>query len=135
MVNFVEIDQICEWLKATTSVATVLSDRIYYWEPMNEVTDWIYLVINSISQVVNRVNKQALIEFRYIGYNENVRKKTLVDTAKIVADAIVTDDNSQLQQLGTFSFFKCVEWWDFRMFVDDKNRNLLIQDYIFYFIS
>jgi hypothetical protein len=47
MAKVVEIDQICEYLKATTSIATVLSDRIYYWEPMREQTG-IYLTINTV---------------------------------------------------------------------------------------
>ena len=82
MAKVVEIDQICEYLKATTSIATVLSDRIYYWEPMREQT-WIYLTINTVSQVINAVDKQALVEFRLIWHNENVRKKELVAISKL----------------------------------------------------
>lgn len=134
MAKVVEIDQICEYLKATTSIATVLSDRIYYWEPMREQT-WIYLTINTVSQVINAVDKQALVEFRLIGHNENVRKKELVAISKLLIDNLVTTNTFQVYKLWDFEVYKIREGGTYRMFVDDKNRNLLIQDFVFQFIN
>jgi len=134
MAKVVEIDQICEYLKATTSIATVLSDRIYYWEPMREQTG-IYLTINTVSQVINAVDKQALVEFRLIGHNENVRKKELVAISKLLIDNLVTTNSFQVHKLWDFEVYKIREGGTYRMFVDDKNRNLLIQDFVFQFIN
>lgn len=134
MAKVVEIDQICEYLKATTSIATVLSDRIYYWEPMREQT-WIYLTINTVSQVINAVDKQALVEFRLIGHNENVRKKELVAISKLLIDNLVTTNSFNVYKLWDFEVYKIREGGTYRMFVDDKNRNLLIQDFVFQFIN
>jgi len=134
MAKVVEIDQICDYLKATTSIATVLSDRIYYWEPMREQT-WIYLTINTVSQVINAVDKQALVEFRLIWHNENVRKKELVAISKLLIDNLVTTNSFQVYKLWDFEVYKIREGGTYRMFVDDKNRNLLIQDFIFQFIN
>jgi hypothetical protein len=134
MAKVVEIDQICEYLKATTSIATVLSDRIYYWEPMREQTG-IYLTINTVSQVINAVDKQALVEFRLIGHNENVRKKELVAISKLLIDNLVTTNSFQVYKLWDFEVYKIREGGTYRMFVDDKNRNLLIQDFVFQFIN
>jgi len=134
MAKVVEIDQICEYLKATTSIATVLSDRIYYWEPMREQT-WIYLTINTVSQVINAVDKQALVEFRLIWHNENVRKKELVAISKLLIDNLVTTNSFQVYKLWDFEVYKIREGGTYRMFVDDKNRNLLIQDFVFQFIN
>ena len=134
MAKVVEIDQICEYLKATTSIATVLSDRIYYWEPMREQTG-IYLTINTVSQVINAVDKQTLVEFRLIGHNENVRKKELVAISKLLIDNLVTTNSFQVYKLWDFEVYKIREGGTYRMFVDDKNRNLLIQDFVFQFIN
>ncbi len=134
MAKVVEIDQICDYLKATTSIATVLSDRIYYWEPMREQT-WIYLTINTVSQVINAVDKQALVEFRLIWHNENVRKKELVAISKLLIDNLVTTNSFQVYKLWDFEVYKIREGGTYRMFVDDKNRNLLIQDFVFQFIN
>lgn len=134
MAKVVEIDQICEYLKATTSIATVLSDRIYYWEPMREQT-WIYLTINTVSQVINAVDKQALVEFRLIWHNENVRKKELVAISKLLIDNLVTTNSFNVYKLWDFEVYKIREGGTYRMFVDDKNRNLLIQDFVFQFIN
>ena len=134
MAKVVEIDQICEYLKATTSIATVLSDRIYYWEPMREQTG-IYLTINTVSQVINAVDKQALVEFRLIGHNENVRKKELVAISKLLIDNLVTTNSFQVYKLWDFEVYKIREGGTYRMFVDDKNRNLIIQDFVFQFIN
>lgn len=134
MAKVVEIDQICDYLKATTSIATVLSDRIYYWEPMREQTG-IYLTINTVSQVINAVDKQALVEFRLIWHNENVRKKELVAISKLLIDNLVTTNSFQVYKLWDFEVYKIREGGTYRMFVDDKNRNLLIQDFVFQFIN
>ena len=134
MAKVVEIDQICEYLKATTSIATVLSDRIYYWEPMREQTGT-YLTINTVSQVINAVDKQTLVEFRLIGHNENVRKKELVAISKLLIDNLVTTNSFQVYKLWDFEVYKIREGGTYRMFVDDKNRNLLIQDFVFQFIN
>lgn len=134
MAKVVEIDQICDYLKATTSIATVLGDRIYYWEPMREQTG-IYLTINTVSQVINAVDKQALVEFRLIWHNENVRKKELVAISKLLIDNLVTTNRFQVYKLWDFEVYKIREGGTYRMFVDDKNRNLLIQDFVFQFIN
>lgn len=134
MAKVVEIDQICEYLKATTSIATVLSDRIYYWEPMREQTGT-YLTINTVSQVINAVDKQTLVEFRLIWHNENVRKKELVAISKLLIDNLVTTNSFQVYKLWDFEVYKIREGGTYRMFVDDKNRNLLIQDFVFQFIN
>ena len=133
MVHSIEIDQVVSYLKATSAVANIVSDRIFFWEPMREQT-WIYVVINSISQVVVYPDKQALVEFRIIGNNENVTKKQLADLANTISSVLVLTDTNKVYKFWTFNCYKVVEWWNFRMFVDDKNRNLLVRDYIFYFL-
>jgi hypothetical protein len=135
MAKSIQIDQICSYLKGLTStIGTVVSSRVYFWEPMREQT-WVYIVVNSISQVVDRVSKQALVEFRLVWHDENDSKKSLVDLANILTASLVTTDDIQKYAFGSFSVYKVVEWWDFRIFIDEKNRNLLIKDYIFYFLD
>lgn len=132
----IQLDKVCTYLKTlTTTLWTVVSDRIYFWEPMREQT-WPYIVLNSISQVIdNPVSKQALIEARIIGNDENVSKKQLVTIAWMLNDWLITTDTQSIYNLSWFDVYKIVEGWDFRIFVDDKNRNLLIKDFIFYFIN
>lgn len=134
MAQSIQIDQIVDFLKNTSTVATVVSDRIFFGEPMRE-QNWIYIIINSISQVVNAVDKQALVEVRLVGNDENVRKKQLVNLANIITDALVLTNTKQIYTLWSFKVYKIVEWGDFRIFVDDKNRNLLITTFVFYFLS
>lgn len=132
----IQLDKVCTYLKTlTTTLWTVVSDRIYFWEPMREQT-WPYIVLNSISQVIdNPVSKQALIEARIIGNDENVSKKQLVTIAWMLNDWLITTDTKSIYNLSWFDVYKIVEGWDFRIFVDDKNRNLLIKDFIFYFLN
>jgi hypothetical protein len=59
----------------------------------------IYLTINTVSQVINAVDKQALVEFRLIGHNENVRKKELVAISKLLIDNLVTTNSFQVYKL------------------------------------
>jgi hypothetical protein len=59
----------------------------------------IYLTINTVSQVINAVDKQALVEFRLIGHNENVRKKELVAISKLLIDNLVTTNSFQVHKL------------------------------------
>lgn len=134
MVVSIQIDQIVSYLKNTSSVANIVSDRIYYGEPMREQS-WTYIIINSISQIINPVSKQALVEFRIVWSNEWTTKKSLVDLANIITDSMCLTDTKQVYKLWNFEVYKIVEWWDFRIFIDEKNRNLLIKDYIFYFLS
>ena len=132
----IKLDKICWYLKWLTSTLwTVVSDRIYFWEPMREQT-WPYIVLNSISQVIDTpITKQALVEARIIWHDENDTKKSLVNIASILNDELITTDTLQLQSLNWFNVYKITEGWDFRMFIDDKNRNLLIKDFIFYFLN
>ena len=132
----IELDKICWYLKWLTSTLwTVVSDRIYFWEPMREQT-WPYIVLNSISQVIDTpITKQALVEARIIWHDENDTKKSLVNIASILNDELITTDTLQLQSLNWFNVYKIIEGWDFRMFIDDKNRNILIKDYVFYFLN
>ena len=132
----IKLDKICWYLKWLTSTLwTVVSDRIYFWEPMREQT-WPYIVLNSISQVIDTpITKQALVEARIIWHDENDTKKSLVNIASILNDELITTDTLQLQSLNWFNVYKIIEGWDFRMFIDDKNRNLLIKDYVFYFLN
>jgi len=132
----IKLDKICWYLKWLTSTLwTVVSDRIYFWEPMREQT-WPYIVLNSISQVIDTpITKQALVEARIIWHDENDTKKSLVNIASILNDELITTDTLQLQSLNWFNVYKIIEGWDFRMFIDDKNRNILIKDYVFYFLN
>jgi len=132
----IKLDKICWYLKWLTSTLwTVVSDRIYFWEPIREQT-WPYIVLNSISQVIDTpITKQALVEARIIWHDENDTKKSLVNIASILNDELITTDTLQLQSLNWFNVYKITEGWDFRMFIDDKNRNLLIKDFIFYFLN
>ena len=132
----IKLDKICWYLKWLTSTLwTVVSDRIYFWEPMREQT-WPYIVLNSISQVIDTpITKQTLVEARIIWHDENDTKKSLVNIASILNDELITTDTLQLQSLNWFNVYKIVEGWDFRMFIDDKNRNILIKDYVFYFLN
>ena len=102
---------------------------------MREQT-WPYIVLNSISQVIDTpITKQTLVEARIIWHDENDTKKSLVNIASILNDELITTDTLQLQSLNWFNVYKIVEGWDFRMFIDDKNRNILIKDYVFYFLN
>ena len=131
MVKSIELDQIVDGLKNTSSISNIVSDRVFFWEPMYE-QDWQYIVLNSVSQIVDRVSKQALIEVRIIWNDENVLKRDLVKTANTITDVLVSENP---KTFWTFQYYKCVEWGGFRIFVDDKNRNILIKDFIFYFLS
>jgi len=130
----IQLDKVCTYLKTLTStLGTVVADRIYFWEPMREQS-WPYIVLNSISQVIdNPVTKQSLIEARIVWHDENDTKKSLVTIAWMLDTALITTETHQLYNLSWFSVYKIVESWTFKMFIDDKNRNLLIKDYIFYF--
>jgi len=132
----IKLDKICWYLKwLTKTLWTVVSDRIYFWEPIREQT-WPYIVLNSISQVIDTpITKQALVEARIIWHDENDTKKSLVNIASILNDELITTDTLQLQSLNWFNVYKITEGWDFRMFIDDKNRNILIKDYVFYFLN
>ena len=50
-------------------------------------------------------------------------------------DNLVTTNSFQVYKLWDFEVYKIREGGTYRMFVDDKNRNLLIQDFVFQFIN
>ena len=131
MVNkSIEIDKVVSYLKGVSSIDTLVSDRIYFGEPMHEVSpDWVYIVVNVVSQNADVVNKMARLEFRFIWPSENTTKKQLIDIQNLTTDSIVYMPN-------IISWvYKVVEWGTFQAFVDEKNRNMLIKDYLFYFLS
>jgi nucleoside-triphosphatase THEP1 len=64
-----------------------------------------------------------------------VRKKELVAISKLLIDNLVTTNSFQVHKLWDFEVYKIREGGTYRMFVDDKNRNLLIQDFVFQFIN
>jgi hypothetical protein len=64
-----------------------------------------------------------------------VRKKELVAISKLLIDNLVTTNSFQVYKLWDFEVYKIREGGTYRMFVDDKNRNLLIQDFVFQFIN
>lgn len=132
----IELDKVCNYLKTlTSSLGVLVSDRIYFWEPMNEQT-WPYIILNSISQVIdNPITKKALIEVRILWHDENDTKKSLVNIASVLNNALITTDTNSLYNLSWFEVYKIIEGWDFRIFIDEKNRNLLIKDYVFYFLN
>lgn len=135
-IMLIQLDKVCTYLKTCSSLATLVSDRIYFGEPMREQT-WPYIVLNSISQIVwdTTITKQALIEARIIGHDENDTKKSLVTIASALNDELITTYTNELYTLSWFEVYKIIEGWDFRIFIDEKNRNLLIKDYVFYFLS
>lgn len=130
----IELDKVCTYLKLS-ALSSLVSNRIYFWEPMKEQT-WPYIILNSISQVIdNPVSKKALIEARIVWHDENDTKKSLVTIAWLLNTVLITTETNQLFNLSWFDVYKIIEGSDFRIFVDEKNRNLLIKDYVFYFIN
>ena len=133
--SYFQIDWIVDYLKATSTVHTFVEDRIFYWEPMREQTKD-YIVINQVSQIIETtVSKQALIEIRIISWDENTRKKTLLSILDSVTNSLVLTPTNATYTLWTQTVYKIVEAWWFDLLVDDKNRNVLIKDYVFYFLS
>jgi len=134
MTKSVQIDKIVDFLKATSTVATIVSDRVFFGEPMREQS-WVYIAVSPVSEVRELVNKQALVEIRLVWNDENVRKKQLIDLINIITDEITTTDTNQTFNFNWFVCYKVVEAWGFDLLVSDKNKNILIKDYIFYFLS
>jgi len=127
-----KIENIVSYLKSVSAITNLVWQRIYYWEPMREQTGP-YIIINQVWQnIVDTVTKSALLEIRIVWNDENVTKKQLVNIIDIVESYIITT-NSYQKYIDTT--FKIVEWWSFEILVDSKNRQLLIKNYIFYFLS
>jgi hypothetical protein len=128
----IQIPNIVTYLKAIPNIASVLWERIFFWPPIS-FQDWIYLVINVVSQVWTSVDKVARVEFRFIWDSENTKKQSLIDIQDIVTELLVFSWENWIKKFWTFEVYSIQEWPVFQLFIDDKNRPLLIKDYFFRF--
>lgn len=130
----IKIDKVVETLLTVPSLTAVFGTRIYWWEPVREQS-WLYLVLNTISQSFTEYDRTARVEARICSHNENITKKTLNEASEALYNYLVDDTDGWQKVFWTFKVYKVCGWVEFVVLRDEKNRNILIQDFIFYFTS
>ena len=130
-----QVDQIVTKLKTISSI-TSATNGIYFGLPMREPSSWIYIAINIVSNITTDIySNNARLEFNVIGSTEDITPKDLVDVVAIIDDAIVTQDDSQVLEFGTFDVMK-VSWANMMWPVNIvKNKIMIKKDYIFGYIA
>ena len=125
----IDISNLIAHLRSVSAISSLVWNRIFYWPPMREQS-WIYLQIAPITQISDITNKVSRVEFRYCASDENTTPKQLISLQDLVTDEMITNWVNCMS-----GAYKIIEWSDFREFVDDKNKNILIRDYQIYFLS
>jgi hypothetical protein len=125
----IQIDQIIDAMNQDATLIALFAWRIYFGKPVSDTQSGTYVVLNIITKPISEQSYcMVRVEARIIPKDANTTTKSLVDAK----NAISTYFESTSVH-GAFETFKIVEWGNFYNGIDEKNRNVLIQDYLFYF--
>ncbi len=126
----IEVDKIISYLQDTIAISAITWDRIYFWKPISDIINWIYMTINILWEQQAFLNKWTLLEFRFIGHNTNVKFSELLALKNLVSEEFESNVN-----IDWFYSYNCYEESWFKNWYDEKNRKVIIQDYRFYFVK
>ena len=126
----IEIDKIISYLQDTIAISAIVWDRIYFWKPISDIINWIYITINILGEQQAFLNKGTLLELRFIAHDTNIKFSELLALRKVVSEEIISNKN-----LDWFYTYNCYEEGWFKNWYDEKNRKVVIQDYRFYFVK
>ena len=135
--NSVDVWKIIQKMKTITDITDIVWQNIFYWAPIksSDIDKDIYIIINEITEIPDFSQRNTRLEFRYLGNNDSVKKTSLKNICWIVTDSLSFDSCNWVQDFDWFKVSSFIEWnsaWPFR---DDKDRNLLIKDYIVTFFK
>ena len=102
------IDGIVSYLNGITAVTSIATGGIFYGEPISEIQQT-YIVVDLIEQNTRVADKEALVDVRIIG-SSSMTRKALIDLQDIITDALATDANTPVYNLGAFNVYSVVEW-------------------------
>jgi len=129
-VRQIEIDKIITYLKSITAIHNITWDRIYFWLPISDDQVWTYITINILWEQQSFLNKWTLLEFKFIGHNENTTFNSLLILKNLVSNQFLSN-----KSLSSFYVYNCYEDWGLNNWYDEKNRRVIVQDYRFYFLN
>ena len=131
----IPVDKIINELLTISEITNITGTRIYFGEPVFENQQGIYLVLNLISDLpVQSVERFARVEFRIIAHNSEVTKKQLVTLIDIINQKLVYDECLWKKDYDWFKVYVVEEWNSLILWTSDKNRNVLIKDFIFKYV-
>ena len=126
----VSLPSIASYLLAQPAVSALLGTRVYVGEPVSDTQAGIYAVLNVITQTRKEVQCSARVEIRFLAHDQTVTKQALVNAQDAVSRALCVGQ----ARFGTFEVTTVEEGDDFLLARDDKNRNVLVRDYVVRFI-
>ena len=137
MMNSIDIWKIIQDIKLIPSITAIVWNNIFFWEPRNEddITTDLYIVINIISQTPSSSWRDTRIELRFLSKKDNTTKQSLIDLCTMVTNSLCFTTCNWIKDFNWFKVSSFIEWPDFRIFVWDNERNLLIKDYIVTFFK
>lgn len=131
MPRSVNLPEIVTHLKANAGVAAVFGARVFVGEPLSDQQAGTYACVNVVTQTRGEVDCAARIEVRICANDEKTSKQALIDAQDAVSRALSTGGPVKM---GTFEAYRVDEGSDLFSARDDKNRNILVRDYVVRFI-
>lgn len=129
--NEIRVDKIIDKLNSDWAINSIFDGRIYFWAPTQDDQVWPYLCVNIITTpIVDVAYKMTRLEFRFIANDSNTTFKSLIDAKNTITLFL----QSTFDYEG-FKAYKVSESGNFFNALDDKKRNIVVQDYFFYFAT
>lgn len=119
------------YLKATPAVASTFGARVFVGEPVSDQQAGTFACVNVVTQTRGEVDCAARVEIRICAHDEKTSKQALIDAQDEISRALSTGGPVRM---GTFDAYRVDEGTDLFSARDDKNRNILVRDYIVRFI-
>lgn len=130
MQNELSLPDIITALNAMPDISGIVWSRIYWGSPKLDTQPWIYMTVNTISEIPDITNKVTRVEFRFYWHNDSVTYANLMDLKnKVTNNLLKTFD------FNWFSVYKITEGTQYMSTIDEKNRKLLLKDYFFYYLT
>ena len=135
--NSVDVWKIIQDLKLIPAITSIVWTNIFFWEPRKDldISTNSYIVINIISQIPSFAQRQARLEFRLLWKIDTVKKQSLINLCWIVTSSLCFTSCNWVKSYNWFKVSSIIEWNDFKLFIWDWNRNILIKDYIVTFFK
>jgi hypothetical protein len=128
--NQIAVGTIITYLNTIDDLTDIVWDRIFFWFPISDVQDWIYIAINIITERRDRCSKWTYLEFKIIANDNNVTFDSLLAVRNIISDYFIGN-----KDMSWFYVYWVNEDGTFKNGYDEKNRKVIIQDYLFNYVT
>lgn len=123
-------DAIVSFLQSFSEIRTAVSGNIFVGLPVVPPS-WIYIVVMPVAQNSYVVEKSALVDVRVMGKATQVE---LINIIWKVSDALLSEHNLTYN-IWWFDVYKVVDWPTFTILSWEDRTNILIKDFVFYFVK